>query len=79
MDEQVDYFKILEEKLAQRSWTVIGFLLALFVFVVMTTLYALVLSSSLFDIIFNILYLVFLGQFLLLLLRVIRTKKGKKS
>lgn len=79
MDEKVDYFKILEEKLEQKSRIFLGALLVGFVFLSATTLYALIISASLFEIVLNVLSIIFLGQFLLMLLRVIRAKKGTKS
>lgn len=79
MDEKVDYFKILEEKLEQKGWIFIGALLVGCVFLSATTLYALIISASLFEIVLNVLSILFLGQFALMLLRVIRAKKGTKS
>lgn len=85
-EEKPDFYKIVEEKLVQKSWGLVGFFMALCTFFWGTTLYALFYKDvvvgivygeefSIFDTVMNILSIIFLGQFLLLLLRVIRTKK----
>lgn len=90
MDKKVDYYKILEEKLVQKSWGLVGFFMVLCTFVLGTTLYALFYKDvvigivygeefSIFDTVMNVFSIIFLGQFLMLLLRVIRAKKGSKS
>lgn len=87
--EKPDFFKILEDKLAQRSWTIVSLILGMMAFTLGTTLYALIYKDivaglvfgqgfSIVDTALNVASIIFLGQFLLLLRRVIRTKKGTK-
>lgn len=89
-EEHPDFFKILEEKLVHQNWKTITFLLGICAFFIGSTLYALIYKDivvglafgqgfSIVDTVLNVASILFLGQFLLLLLRVIRMKKGSKS
>lgn len=82
-----DYMTILEEKLARRGWSVIGGLLAADVLMLVTTVIVLVYNDLLEGLVFgrgvsvmeiggNIISIVFLVQFLFLLMRV---AKGKRT